>query len=67
MPFLLLGCSCGGGVGGERDQERPHMIDYLIGADQKVPNWVIKMMFLEKRGTDVEADSKSRFGIMGFL
>lgn len=40
--------------------------DYLTGADQKIPDWLIKIMFLGKVETAVRSSMKSRFGIMGF-
>ena len=33
--------------------ERSHGADYLIGADQKVPNWLIKIAFLAKVKTAI--------------
>ena len=42
------------------------MTYYLIGADQKILNWLIKITFLVKVETAVKLGIKSRFGIMGF-
>ena len=42
------------------------MTDYLIDADQKIPNWLIKITFLVKVETAFRLDIKSTFGIMGF-
>lgn len=41
-----------------------HMTDYLIGVDQKIPDWLIKITFLIKVETAVRSSIKSRFGIM---
>ena len=42
------------------------MTGYLTGADQTIPNWLIKITFLGKVETTVRLSIKSRFGIMGF-
>ena len=42
------------------------MADYFIGADWKIPDWVIKITFLVKVKTAVRLDMKSRFGVVGF-
>ena len=42
------------------------MANYLIGADQKIPDWLIKTAFLVKMETAVTLGIKSRLGIMGF-
>ena len=46
--------------------ERVHMRDYLIGTDQKISDWLIKMTFLCRVETAVRLGIKSRFGITGF-
>ena len=40
--------------------------DYLIGADPKIPAWLIKITFLGNVETVIRSGNKSRFGIMGF-
>ena len=42
------------------------LTDFLIGADQKIPNWLIKITFLEEVETAIRSGIKSSFGIMGF-
>ena len=42
------------------------MTDYLLGADQKIPDWLIRVTFLGKVETASKSSIKSRFGIMGF-
>lgn len=42
------------------------MTDHLMGADQKIPDLLIKITFLGKVETVGKSDFKSRFGIMGF-
>ena len=37
-----------------------------LGADQKIPDWLVKIPFLIKTETAVRLDIKYRFGIMGF-
>lgn len=37
--------------------ERPRVTDYLIGVDQKIPDWLMKIRFLG------EAETASRSGI----
>ena len=34
--------------------ERVHMTDYFFGADQKIPNWLIKIAFLWKSKLQLE-------------
>lgn len=46
--------------------ERAPGTDYLMGADQKIPDLLIKITFLGKVETVGKSDFKSRFGIMGF-
>ena len=36
------------------------------GQYQKIPDWLIKILFLVKTETAVRLDIKYRFGIMGF-
>ena len=42
------------------------MTDYLTGVDQKIPHWLITMMFLGKADTTIRSGMKSRFGVVGF-
>lgn len=42
------------------------MIDYLMGVDQKVPDWLMKIIFLGEFERAVRSGIKSRFGITGF-
>ena len=51
------------GVGGV---ERAHGTDDLIGADQRIPDWLTGILFLAKVETAVRLGIKSRFGILGF-
>lgn len=47
--------------------KRAQVTDHLIGADWKIPNCQIKIMFFFLRiETAIGSDVKSRFGIMGF-
>ena len=47
------------GVGvGSVEMERSHMIDYLTGADQEIPNWLIKITFLGKDKIAARSDIK---------
>lgn len=55
-------CVCGGKVGRWVGMERAHLADYLIDTGQKIPDWLVKIMFLG----EVETTTKSRFGIVGF-
>ena len=52
------------GVGG--GVERAHVTDDLIGADQRIPDWLTSILFLAKVETAVRLGIKSRLGIMGF-
>lgn len=45
---------------------KDHVTDYLIGADQEVPNWLIKIPLLVKAETTVRLGIKSGFSNMGF-
>lgn len=49
-----------------RGVERAHVTDDVIGTDQKIPDWLIKILFLVKTETAVRLGIKYRFGIMGF-
>ena len=62
LPFLSLTGpgGCGGGM------QRAHVTDCLIGADQKIPNWQIKITFLVRAESVIKSDVKSRICIMGF-
>ena len=42
------------------------MTDSLIGTDQKIPNWLIKIILPGKTKTAVRSRIKSRFDIMHF-
>lgn len=57
--IIQMACFCG-------EMERAHVTDYYIGVDQKIPDWLIKVMFLGEVETVVRSGIKSRFGIMGF-
>ena len=46
--------------------ERAHEADTSLGADQKIPDWLIKILFLVKTETAVRLGIKYSFGIMGF-
>ena len=47
--------------------ERTHVTDYLSKVlDQKIPYWLIMVMFLGEVKTAVKTGIKSRFGIMNF-
>lgn len=37
--------------------------EHIIGADQKIPEWFIRITFLERVKTTVKSGIKSRFGI----
>ena len=43
---------------GSVEMERSHMIDYLTGADQEIPNWLIKITFLGKDRIAARSDIK---------
>lgn len=40
--------------------ERAQVADYLIGTDQKIPDWSIKTMFLGEVETAIRLDTESR-------
>ena len=42
------------------------MTDYLVGANQKIPDWVIKITFWGKVEIAGKSGFKSSFDIMGF-
>ena len=46
--------------------ERAHVTYYLIGADQKIPDWPIKTAFLGRSKLQIRSGIQSRFGIRGF-
>lgn len=46
--------------------EKAYVKDYLIDVDQKIPDWLIKVMCLREAETAIRLGIKSRFGIMGF-
>ena len=35
--------------------KKAHLTDYLIGVDQKIPDWLIKMTFLDKIETVIRS------------
>ena len=47
-----------------RGVERAHVTDDVIGTDQKIPDWLIKITFLVKVQSTMRLGIKSRFGIM---
>ena len=49
-----------------RGMERAGMADYLHGADQKIPDWLIKVAFQREAQTEIRLGIKSRLGIMDF-
>lgn len=53
--FLLIGL-----------RKRAHITDYLIDADQKIPHWWMKTVFLGDVEIAIRSGSKTEFGIMGF-
>lgn len=44
--------------------ERAHLADYLIDTGQKIPDWLVKIIFLGKAETAISSGIKSRFGII---
>lgn len=42
------------------------MTDYLLGVDQKVPDWLIMIIFLGEFEKAIRSGIKSRFRVMGF-
>ena len=40
------------------------MTDYLIGVDQKIPDWLMKRVFLGEVEAAIRSGIKSRFGIL---
>ena len=73
MPFFWEGNGTGfitpliplGRQEGMEVAERSHLTAYLIGADQKIPNRLIKITFLGKVETAIKLDIKSVFDILG--
>ena len=49
-------------MGGRKGPET----DYLIGVDQKIPDWLMKRVFLGEVEAAIRSGIKSRFGILGF-
>ena len=45
--------------------EEGYMVDYLMGADEKIPNWAVETVFLEEVVTAIKLDIKSYFADMG--
>ena len=39
--------------------------DHIIGFDQKIPDWLIKIVLLGEAETPIRPDIKSRFSILG--
>ena len=48
------------------EMEGAHATGYFTGVDQKIPDWLIKIIFLRKAETPITSGVKSRFGIMDF-
>ena len=46
------------------ERAMPHIT--LLVLDQKIPDWLIKIMFLGEVGTAIKLGIKVRFGILGF-
>lgn len=46
--------------------KRAQVTDYLTGVYQKIPGWLIKIMFLGMVQTAIRSGFKSKFGLMGF-
>lgn len=44
--------------------EEGYMVDYLIGADEKIPKWAVDTVFLEEAVTAIKLDIKSYFADM---
>ena len=51
------------GWGSEVGTEWASVTEYIIGADQKIPEWFIRITFLGKVKTTIKSGIKSRFGI----
>lgn len=51
------------GWGSEVGTEWASAAEHIIGADQKIPEWFIRITFLETVKTTVKSGIKSRFGI----
>ena len=43
-------------------KEKVHVTDYLIGADQKIPDWLAKTTFLGKAESEIMSGIKPWFG-----
>lgn len=64
--FVLLSCRLhfpplGWGRNGEA-----HVTHYLIGVDQKIPGWVMRIMSQREDEIATRSGVKSRLGILGF-
>lgn len=46
--------------------ERAQITNCLVGADQKISNYLIKITFCKKVETATRSGFKFRFGVMGF-
>lgn len=46
--------------------EKARITDYHIVAEQEIPDWLIRIVFLREGETAIKSDIRSRFGIMGF-
>lgn len=46
--------------------ERAQVVDYFIGTDQKIPDWLNKVLSLGEVQVAIRSGIKSRFSIMGF-
>lgn len=51
---------------GAGELEWAQVTDYLIDIDQKIPGWLIKIMFLGEVKRAIRSDIKFWFDIMGF-
>ena len=58
--IMLIPASASGGA------RRARKTDDLIGADQKIPNWLARITFPRKVKTTVRPGMKAGFGIVGF-
>ena len=45
--------------------EEGYMVDFLIGSDEKIPNWAVETVFLKEVVTAIKLDIKSYFADMG--
>lgn len=52
---------------GEKRDEETSLTDYLTHVDQKISDWLIKIMILGEVKTEIRSGIKSRFRYCGFL